>query len=206
MKNNYRFTGIRLFRFLGLALFFLGLTGTTCIEERIVEVVVGGELIAEFDATGQVNVFDDAESILIDDQVNLDEILQENGIESIQDVSVQSAFFRVTQKDPTPGRTISGAVTVGRDGNPESELIHYSSVMVNDDAHIDWTPVPLEQAGVDVLNSILDELVTGASNLAVTFHSSGTSTPLNVESNFRYEVKVRFNVVGLVKVDVVDGI
>jgi hypothetical protein len=206
MNNNYRVTGMRLFRFLGLALLFLGLTGTTCVEERVVEVVVGSDLIAEFDAAGQVNVYDDTESILIDDQIDLDQILQDNGIESIQDVSVQSAFFRVTQKDPTAGRTITGKVTVRRGSAPESELIRYSSVQVNDDAHADWTAVPLEQAGVDVLNAILDELLAGTSNLAVTFHSSGTSAPVNVESNFRYEVKVRFNVVGLVKVDVVDGI
>lgn len=206
MKSNYRFTGMRLFRLLGLAILFLGLTGTTCIEERVVEVVVSSELVAEFVAAGQINVYDDEKSILIDDQINLDQILQDNGIESIKEISVQSAFFRVTQQDPAPGRTISGTVTLRRAGDPESALIQYSSVLVNDPVNASWTPVPLEQAGVDVLNSLLVQLLAGSTNLAVTFHSSGTSTPLGVGTDFRYAVKVRFNVVGVVKVKVVDGV
>jgi hypothetical protein len=130
MKNSNRFTAVRLFQVMGLVLLFLGLAGTTCIEERVVEMVVGSDLIAEFEATSDTNVFDREETIRIADQINLQQILEDNGIDSIRVVSVQSAFFRVTRKDPASDRTIAGEIRVRRDTEPDSSLISFSSMRV----------------------------------------------------------------------------
>jgi len=208
MKNNRRFTGSTVFRFAVLVLLFLGLTGTTCVEERELDVVVAADLTAEFAAVGSDNNYDSEDSFDINEQINLQEIMDENGIEKIESVSVQSAFFRVTQNDPTVGRTISGSVTVRREGNSESALINYSSIQVNNPAYGDWTPIPLQLAGVNVINGVLEDLLhppVPPSVMTVVFHSFGTSEPENVATNFRYEVMVRLNVVGLVKVDVIEG-
>lgn len=195
----------KLARLLVLGCLFLLLTGEVCVEERDVDMVVAAEIIEDFVASGEINVYDGEETVFLDTELDIDEILEENGIDSLKSVTVQAAFYRVTEKDTgAPTRTITGTVGIRKGGGPETTLITLTSVAVNDDAYANWTPVPMEAPGVATLNQALAELVAGNSGVTVTFHSAGVSSPTGVPTFFTYQVRLRLNVVGTLKVKVID--
>jgi hypothetical protein len=185
-------------RWIGLAILFVGLSGSTCTEDRDVQVVITADITAQLPATGSDNEFSGSGTAFLNNEIDLQEILDDNGLESIDEVTVQSAFYRVITPDPTASRTITGLITVQDQG-----LVSLTSVLVNDPAHLDWTAVPLLPGGVAVINSALAQLVAGGSP-SLTFSAAGTSTPTDVPTSFVWEVKVRVNVVGTAQVTVVD--
>ena len=187
----------------GLSVLVVGLSGSTCTEEREVQVVVAVDITAPLIALGSDNTYEGETSIDLDDELNLDEILQDNDLESIDRVTVQSAFYRVTRPDAVASRVISGGVLVRQDAGVDQTLISYQSVLVADPAIVNWTSVPLGPGGVTVLNAALEVVRTGGSAV-LTVTSSGTSTPVDQATSFDYEVRVRLNVVGTALVEIIE--
>lgn len=206
MKNLKRLNGKQMLCWIGLAVLFIGLSGSTCTEERSVQVVVTADILYPLTATGSDNTYSGQSTVSLQSEIDLDEILEENDLESIDQVTVQAAFYRVTRPDAVASRTITGSVSVcqGTSCTPQT-LITYQSVLVADPDLADWTAVPLEAAGVAVLNSALEQLRSGGSVL-VTASTTGTSTPIDQATSFDYEVMVRLNVVGTALVEVIEPI
>jgi hypothetical protein len=192
-------------RWLALGILVLGLTGATCTEERGVDIVVTTELIAQFQADGSINVIHDEQTVDVTDEIDLQSILDDNGYDEVKSGKIESAFYRVIEKDPVDGRTISGDVTVRKDPGTDQTLISYTNVAVNDPALEDWTPVPLEAAGVAVMNQAINSVIADLPT-SLTFTADGTSNPQGSPTNFVWEVKLRVNFIVTKTVEVIDPI
>ena len=186
----------------------VGLSGQTCLDERCVELVVGATVTAPFQARGSENVHQDTEVVDLIENADIKQVLADNGFEDMVVAYIESVFYRVTKQDAgAANRTVSGYVTV--DG---MNLIEYQAVAVNNPALADWTPSPLEQPGVDYINSKLldyfyDIFVNGIPDPphpVVTFECAGTSTPQDIPTNFDWEVRVKLVLVGENCLEVVD--
>ena len=196
----------RAVRWAGLVVLCLGLTGQTCLEEKGVDIVVGANVIAAFEARGSENVYSDETVVNLTDEADIERILEDNGFDDKVLGRIESAFYRVVKQDQgASDRTVSGEITV--DGNT---LIAYQSVWVNDPTLADWTPAPLTQAGVDYINQRLEQYFTDIflgnplTDPVVTFRIEGTSTPATVATNFDWEVRVKLTLVGKKYVKVPD--
>lgn len=190
---------------LGLSLLVLGVTGESCTPDRLVDVAISVDLIAEFHATGSDNTFTGSKTVSIGDEIDINQIIEDNGLEEIDTLTVQSAFVRTTVKDPATNRTVSGSVTVRQGGGADAAIINYTAAEVNSVEYEDWVALPLETGGVTVLNEALQDLIDSGSASA-TFTTSGTSTPIDTPTNFTWEVKLRLNVVGTKKITVFEPI
>jgi hypothetical protein len=184
-----------------LCLLVLGLTGEDCTPDRYVEVVISVDMVAEFHAQGTDNTYSGSYTLDIGDEIDVEQIIEDNGLESIDSLTVQSAFVRTTQKDPAADRTVSGSVDIRQGSGPDSPVITYSSAAVNSAEYEDWVAVPLQAAGVGVINEALEDLLAG-SGAVVTFTTSGTSTPVDTPTDFIWEVKLHINVVGTKKITI----
>jgi hypothetical protein len=203
MRTGIRICGTPALRWIGLAVLLVGLSGSTCTEDRDVQVVVTADLTAQFNATGQTNTFAGSNTVNVNGQIDTQQILDDNNLDSIDTLTVQSVFYRVITPDANPTRTITGTISVHRDANPDQGLVSLTSVLVSDPALVNWTAVPLLPGGVTEMNAALAQvLATTPTTLTVT--TAGTSTPADVPTSFVWEVKIRVNVVGTAKVTVVE--
>lgn len=215
-KKNWKNTWKRGLAWSALGLLCLAMTGETCTEDRDIEVTVGAEITARYEARGVINNFDGYYTVNIVSDADIAQILEDNGFEDDVIAYIEGAMVRVVQRDNgAPGRTVQGTVTVqlGAGGGPESNLILSQSAAINDPALASWVPVPLEPAGLNLINqaltSYLLQVAAGNPNPVepvLTFHSSGTSNPQGVSSDFDWEVKVIMTLVGTKKVTVIDPI
>jgi len=192
-------------RWIGLALLFVGLSGSTCTEDREVQVVVSADITAQFAATGQTNTFGGSQTVSVNDEIDIQQILDDNDLESIESITVQSAFYRVITPDPVSTRTITGAISVHKGVEADQQLVTLTSVLVDAPAYTDWTAVPLEAGGVSVVNAALAQVVSGVP-ASLTISTAGTSTPIDSPKSFVWEVMIRVNLVGTAKVTVFEPI
>jgi len=209
MEKTRKLSLTRIARWAGFLILCAGLTGEVCLEERGVDIVVGANIIAAFQARGEQNVYFDTEVVDLVDNADIDGALEENGFEDKGLGRIQSIFYRITKPDVgAPNRTVSGSVTA--DGH---NLIDYTSLSVNDPALAEWTPASpdiIRQDGIDYLNGLLESYFqaifdeTPPPITEVTFQVSGTSTPQAVPTDFNWEVRVTVVLVGKTVVDVVD--
>jgi len=74
----------------------------------------------------------------------------------------------------------------------------------------DWKAGPLDAAGVAVINDLLSDLVdeanggSPATNVTATFHVTGDSEPSGDPTDFVWEIRLYFSIVGTIHVDMVD--
>lgn len=205
MRNKTRMNVRKLALGFGCALLFFGLTGESCTPERDVEIVVSVDLVAQLHAEGSDNTYSGTTTVDISDQIDVEEIMDDNGIDSLISLTVQSAFVRTVRKDPAAARTVSGAIDVRRGTGPDYPVVNYTSAAVNSVEYEDWVAIPLEAAGVSLLNDALEDIVAGL-GATVAFTTSGTSTPVDVPTDFIWEAKVRLNVVGMKTITIFEPI
>lgn len=180
------------------------------IEERIVELAILGSTTVEFTSEGEINTIDETRVINIRDDFNLEQLLADAGVDvaDVKAIKVAGVSYRTTQAElGVPRKIENGNVTIQRAGGPVTPLVTNFTEFVNE--VLSYKTAPLDAAGVAVINSIvadlLNELQGGApANATVTYHLTGDSTPLNEETDFKWEVKVDVSIVGTIKVDVVD--
>jgi hypothetical protein len=198
----------------GLFVLCLGLTGETCTVDKDIEVTAGAEVVATFEARGQVNTFDDSRTVDVATDADLRQILDDNGFDTQVVAYIEGAFVRVIKQDNNAtNRTVTGSVTVeeGPGGGTPVNLILNQSASINDAALATWTPVPLESAGVSLINAALAQylldIYLGDPNPeepVLTFHVNGVSTPQGITSDFDWQVKVIMTLVGKKKITVID--
>ncbi len=205
MRTGNRIWGSPALRWIGLAVLLVGLSGSTCTEDRNVQVVVTADLTAQFTATGALNDFTGSNTVNVNGQLDIQQILDDNNLDSIDELTVQSVFYRVITPDANPTRTITGTISVQRGANPDQGLVSLTSVLISDPAIVNWTAVPLLPGGVTEVNAALAQVVANTPT-TLTVITSGTSTPTEVPTSFVWEVKIRVNVVGTAKVTVIEPI
>jgi hypothetical protein len=208
MKKMNRSDVMKVLRLTVLIVLYIGLTGQSCLEDRCVDLVVGANVTAPFEARGSGNVYSDVVVVDLVNNADIQQVLEDNGFDDMVVAYLESAFYRVTKQDAgASDRTVSGAVTVdGRD------LILYQSVAVNDPALANWVPVELQAAGVDYINGLLltyftDIFINGnpdPPHPVVTFECGGTSDPQEVPTNFDWEARVKLTLVGKTCLQVID--
>lgn len=215
MKTNNRIRAKRIFSWVGFLVLCMGLTGETCTEERGIDVVVGAEVVAAFEARGILNTFNDQVTVNIATDADIKQILEDNGFEDRVIANIEAAFVKVVKRDTNAtDRTVTGSVTVSPAGiNAPVPLITNASEAVNDESLADWKPVPLEAAGVNLINeallNYLLDIYNGVANPRepnLTFAITGVCSPPNVQTDFDWEVKVRMTLVGKKEVTVIDPI
>ena len=147
--------------FLAIGLVALSLSG--CLEDKVLQIVLTGETYADF--TEYETGARDPQTAVVDVADAIHDILTDNGysLSDIDDAFVTSVSYGVTSFDQSHDWTISGSIRVRRndDGNGSetfAELASYASQSVQG-ALGKKIPVPLEQAGVDVINGALDDFL-----------------------------------------------
>lgn len=183
-----------------LPLLALPLMGESCTKEKLIFLAVGIDTTAGFVASGSTNVLDDTNQIDVKEDLDLTGVLEDNDIdaEEVNSIKVSRVYYRVTV--PEAGRTITdGDVTIQRDG-VSSPLALVSNFTGDASAATDWIEITdrLSSAAVTMLNTFMAECLTEAKggapaqNTTFTYSVSGTSNPVNVGTNFEWELKVSF--------------
>jgi len=179
------------------------------IVDRIVELAVAASTRATFVSSGETNTHDDTDVVNLSTNVNLKQVLADNGVDvtDVKDVKLMGVSYRVTK--PEAGRSITGGtVTIQRGAGPVTSLV--TAFTASAASVTGWIPVALDGAGVGVINAILtallDEAKTGtpATDVTVTYHVQGVSVPGADPTDFIWEFKLDLSIVGTVKVQVVN--
>lgn len=184
----------------------LALTAGTCTSDKIVELVIGVPTTAEFIASGDVNTYDDTQTVDVKEDLDLESELDDAGIDpaDVHEVQLVQVFYRITQ--PEAGRSITdGALEFTRPGaaSPGPHLV-ISGFTADASAATDWIDVSeLLQPGINQINDFLAEYLaelkgTGppVSNTTFEYHVSGNSIPASTPTDFRWELKLVIQVVG----------
>jgi hypothetical protein len=196
----------------------LGLMNGGCmlipeIQDRIVELAVGGATEVEFVSSGTLNTFNEANTLDVLSDFNLAQILDDAGVEvsNVTNIKISGVDYRVTIPDPEAAREIvNGTITTDRNGSGPLPLVSHFSAGAG--APGAWQPAPLDPGGAAVtdlnamLQSILNALKLGTSppsNLTtITYQLTGQSLPGNVPTNFTWQMKVKITITGTVTVSV----
>ena len=189
------------------------LAGSGCImipkiEKRNVRLAVSQAATVPLHASGSSNMISGSSQVNLRDSLNFARAIQDAGINvsKVDTIVVTKIEYRVAQKDATPGRAISSAlVNIGVSGGSSTPLI--TSFSHAADVVTPWTRADLNAAGTAQINTmlaaVLRELKGGpAANENITCTLSGQSLPINVATNFWYEIRLTFSISGTVETDV----
>ena len=190
---------------LGLAL--LSMLGSTCTTTKVIEVVVGADVQAEFLAFGNINVLDETDQVDVAEDIDLAGILADNDIDPndiVDPIRISTISYKITR--PQGGRTIENAsLTVERLG-VSGPLVAVQGWNGSASAATDWIDITdtLFPDGVDLLNTYLNELLdavkadpsggTVPPNSIFEYHVTGQSSPPNETTDFDYRIRVTFQV------------
>ena len=209
---------MRIHRLLPLAVLALGglSLGSGCptipkIQDRVVELAVGGTTTLDFVADGSTNTWSGTGDYDLAD-IDINSLISDAGIDiqDVKSVTLSGVSYRVSVPDPTSGRTItSGSVTATRGGGSPVTLL--SNFQQAADQETPFITAPVSTGGVTMINQLLSDLLAAAkggppvSNTTVHYAYSGDSTPLNTPTHFTWQLKIDLAIVGNVKVKVLDG-
>ncbi len=145
------------------AIALVALSLPACImQEKTLDIVFTGETSADF--AENEDGADEAETAFVDIADELRDILEDNDVSlsEIEDAFVTSVSYGVTSFDQAHDWTISGAISVRRVDLAGSftTIADYTSVSVQG-AIGQKTGVPLQLAGVAIVNQALDDFLAG---------------------------------------------
>ena len=185
------------------------LAGTGClvvpsIKDKVVDLVTGSELVAPFTTFGSTDVFTQTETVDLRSVLDIAATLDEAGIDvsDVKSITVSGVSYRITRAEA--GRTItSGEVLVGVGGAAPSDTL-IADFSGSAAAVTGWIYPRLGTAGVtelnDLLAGIVHELKTGTPvDQRVSYTVHGISTPVGVNTDFDYEIRLTLSIVGSVK-------
>ena len=204
----------------------MGLMGSGCplipsVEEKIIELAVGSTVILPFEARGSINVYQQTECFDFGDEIDLESILDDAGVDvtDVKEIKLMGVSQRTARAQA--GRTIEDAVIkIWRGGCTPGEgegaaAPDAAATLVADfdgsaGAVNDFQTVDLESAGVDLINAILADLlaevqgVPTGNPLSGGVNIVGNSEPMDVTTDFDWEIKIDIGILGTVEVDTVD--
>ncbi len=173
------------------------------LKDKAVDLVTSGEVVTTFVALGTINTFDATQTITIRNEFDVAKALDDAGIDvsDVKSITLSGVSYRITKAQA--GRTISdGQVTVRWAGGATQPLI--STFEADAGAVTGWITPTLNPLGVTVVNQMLAAIVTelhGGAPAAdeLTYGVSGTSNPLDTNSDFEYQFRLTISIVGTVK-------
>ena len=191
---------LRMLKICATGLAMIPLLGANCMEDKIVDLIITGSAETEFEATGQVNVYDETKTVNVKAELDLAGLLADNGIDpmdlSEDAVKLSKIYYKVVT--PEAGRSIQNGVLELTRGAVTGILV--SGFNADMGAVTDWIEITdlLGVNGVAMLNAFLRECVLELQGRGLpvdgtfTYHVSGTSNPQNDPSNFVWAVKIQF--------------
>jgi hypothetical protein len=189
----------------------VALTGASCplipdIEEKVIELAVGGSTTVPFEARGIINDKGQVECFDLADSLDLAEILEDADIDSVTAIALAGVAYRVTRADPNPDRTIANTTVLIRrePGGSDVPLV----VNFEDTAGetYDFRTANLDPAGVAVVNDMLEDLLDAVQNNQPANVSGcvtwmGQSLPLSEDTNFDWEIRIDVTITGTITLD-----
>ena len=180
------------------------------IEDRVVELAAAGSTTETFVAAGVINVYNQAVTFNLSDELDLRAILDDAGIdvENVKNVKLTGVSYRVVVPDLNAGRAIqNGNVTVQRGSGAVKPLV--TDFNANASSVTSWTTAPLDTAGVNLLNVLLEDILTSIKNGTtfpdlVSTRVSGASVPVDATTNFTWELRLDVSIVGTVEISVLN--
>lgn len=183
----------------GLAM--IPVIGATCTDEKVIDIIIGADIRAEFLAEGELNTHQDSDMVNIKEEFDIEGALDDAGVDANDldpdALKVSRIYYRVTV--PEAGRSIAnGTLTVQRGGGTAEILVTGFSASVA--TATDWIEITnlLGASGVSLLNDVAADCIVelqGGAPLAdpvITYEVTGDSLPGDVETNFQWAVKVEF--------------
>ena len=160
---------------LGLLVALLG----SCLDEKVLELVLTGETYATF--VENETSADNPEIAVVDVAEEIRNILEENGYTTgdLEDAFVTSVSYGVMSipSSQTHDWVLSGQIRVSRDGGPAVVIVNYTSQSVQA-ALGQKIAATLEPLGVDLINDALDDFINNNENPILTFEvQHGTILP-----------------------------
>ncbi|HVP14116.1 MAG TPA: hypothetical protein VMS88_01155 [Terriglobales bacterium] len=174
------------------------------IKDKVIDLVTGSEVIAPFTTFGSTDIFTQTATVDLRDFLDIAGILDNAGIDvsDVKSITVSGVSYRIIRAEA--GRTItSGDVLVGVSGAAPTDTL-IADFSGSAAAVTDWIYPRLGVAGVtqlnDLLAGIVHELKTGTPvDQRVSYTVHGVSTPVGVDTNFDYEIRLTVSIVGTVK-------
>lgn len=198
---------------MGLCALGLAVSGSSCplvpdVDDKVVELALGGSTILTWEARGEVNDKGEEECFDLSDELDLNQILEDAGVdvEDVEDIALAGVSYRVIKADPVPGRAITNSnVSVKRDAGAYAQMITNFSAPA--DVTYDWVTATLDPAGVAVVNDMLDDLLAaihsgGSIPVSGCALWEGESTPVSVDTNFDWQMKIDISIVGKIEVEI----
>ena len=206
---------MRRFRFLtqmALVVALAGMNGGCLLipqmEDRVVELAVGGSTTATFTITGSDTQADETDVVDIASEIDVAGILEDAGIDAsnVTHIALAGISYRIVRADADPSREIlNGNITIQRGAGSVENLV--TGFSASPGATSGFTNVTLDPAGVAVVNGILDDVRTSlpnpAANTVTTFHLTGDMTSNSGNpADFDVEIKVTISITGTIEVSV----
>lgn len=143
-------------------------------EQKVLDIVLTGETSMGFDQNEITGVW--TQSAVIDVAGQIRDILEDNGYDQddLKSAHITSVSYGVTAFDQAHDWVISGTIRVAEQGGAPQPVLNYTSQSVQD-ALGEKISAPLVQAGVDVVNGVLEDFVQG-SDPVLLFSINNTST------------------------------
>ncbi|MGQ0720075.1 MAG: hypothetical protein ACT4PE_00735 [Candidatus Eiseniibacteriota bacterium] len=205
-----------------LVLAALPLLGGPCVEEKVIELVIGFPTTVRIEASGSQNVINfqsadidlkadmDIEGALDDAGIDVNDVGTDAATQTA-DVKVSQIFYRVIQPDAVANRQITNAsLRVARldaagvpiPGGDQVLVTGWSNPagvgnVADPTAWIDITNI-IGVGGLNLLNTYMYDLIvclqtgTPITNPNIRYQYSGTSSPTGQATLFEYEIKIVF--------------
>lgn len=190
------------------------LANTGCItvpqvKDRKVDLATTVPVTLTLHASGTTNLDNTTHSVNLRDSVDFKQAVDDAGIDAsdITRITLSKIQYRVTIPDANASRAITGSINVQVGGAGSlAALASVTSAPAN--AVTGWITPTVNAAGVTQVNNmlaaVLTELHGGAlANENVTYNDTGTSAPAGVATDFYYQVRLTFTIVGKVKTKVI---
>jgi hypothetical protein len=146
------------------------LSGCLDKKKKVVELILTAETCGEWDQDSASEVFEDTDTIDVSGEI--DSALESAGVprDSILAAWILGGSYGSTSFTVTgpPDWLISGAIEIERVGGASATIINYTSASVKNSLG-QKIPVPLEAAGVALLQAGLDDYLAGQDNIVFIY-------------------------------------
>lgn len=190
----------------------VALTGASCplipdIEEKVIELALGGSTTVPFQARGILNDKGETECFDLGEDLDLNQILEDADIDSVTAIALAGVAYRVTVADPNPDRTIANTtVTISRDGGDQDVSLVTEFTDTAGETYDFRTVTTLDPAGVALVNDMLDDILFAVqndlpANVSGCVTWMGQSLPLGADTNFDWEIRIDITITGTITLD-----
>jgi hypothetical protein len=181
------------------------------LEDRIVELALGGTTTLEFQSASTVSThYDISGDYDLSAGIDVNQLLKDAGIDAsdVTDIKLTGVSYRVSVPNAGPLTITGGKVTIQRQNGSLVDLVNPppSGFTRAVGATTPFITAPLTTAGVTVLNQLLSDILAAVKdgpggppipNPLVSYHVVGDASALPYD--FKWQLKIDITIVGKVK-------